>query len=421
MFDALDVDPEALSDGELTARLTELEAIQARLDAVRLATLAEWDRRQVWAGDGSRSAAARLARETGMAQSTARERVRVAAGLRSAPLVRGAFEVGRLSWSKVRALLGVVNERTVDAFARDEPLLVEQAERLTVEHLGIVLQHWQRLVDEDGADASADAVRARAYLDLARSFGGEGFLKGRLDPESLAIVKGELDAIASELRRAERAAATTEGESDAAASLSAPSHRRAMALVEMARRSAANTGAAAAGLPVAPARPLVVVNVDVERHDGLIELAGRLDDGTPLSPDDVRRSCCDAGIMRAVTKGGSVPIDLGRTTRNPSEAQRRFLAAIWPTCAYPGCDRPYGWTELHHIRWWDEMDGPTDLDNLLPQCSFHHHQCHRGAFTIARGADGGVRFHRRDGTLLGVANPTLPELLAPLRRLAATG
>jgi hypothetical protein len=382
-----DEDPAILTDEELTERLREIQALRTRLDAVEVATVAEWDRRRVWAADGSRSAAARLARETGVASATARERVRVAGRLRSASQVAAALAAGRLGWSKVRALLGVVNDRTAAAFARDEALLVEQAERLSTEQLGILLRHWLHLVDEDVANATADAMRARAFLDLAESFGGEGFLKGRLDPESKAIVKGELDAIAEELYRAERAAAKAGGD------------------------------AAASGAHVVPARPLVVVNVDVERHDGLDVLRGRLADGTPLAEGEVRRLCCDAGIMGAVTSGGSVPIDLGRTTRTPSEAQRRFLASIWPTCAFPGCDRPFSWTEVHHIRWWDEHDGPTDLDNLLPQCSYHH-QCHRRLFTIERGGDGSIRFSRPDGSLIGTANPTLPDLLAPLRQAA---
>lgn len=116
-----------------------------------------------------------------------------------------------------------------------------------------------------------------------------------------------------------------------------------------------------------------------------------------------------------------MPIDLGRSSRQPSEGQRRFLAALWPTCAFPGCDLPYAWSELHHIRWWDEHDGPTDLDNLLPQCSFHHHQCHRGVFSVERTDAGTTVFRARDGTLVGLANPTMPEVLAPLRRLARTG
>jgi hypothetical protein len=290
-----------------------------------------------------------------------------------------------------------------------------------------VLAHWQRLVDADGANASDDARRKQAFFDLVESLHGEGFLKGRLDPESLAIVKGEIDAIADELYRSERRAAQRDamaspGGGDATASAPPPrgsSHRRALALVEMARRSAANAAAAAAGATVAPARPLVVVNVDVERHDGLTELTGRLASGVTLSQDDVRRLCCDAGVMRAVTRGGSVPIDLGRTSRDPSEAQRRYLASIWPHCGFPGCDRPFAWTEVHHIRWWDEHDGPTDLDNLLPQCSYHHHQCHRRLFTIERADDGVVRFSRPDGTPIGEANPTLPDLLTPLRNVAA--
>jgi hypothetical protein len=384
MFGSLGQPVGSLGDAELTARLREIHALRARLEVEELETLAEWDRRRVWAADGSRSAGARLARETGMAQSTARERVRIASALRRHEIVRSSFRDGRLGWSTVRVLLSVVNE----CFQRDEALLVEQAERLSVEHLAIALRHWERLVDDDGANASDDAMRERAFLDLAQSWGGEGFLKGRLDPESLAIVKGELDARSDELYRTAKA--------------SIPA-------------------AAAAGATVVPARPLVVLNVDVEHHDGFDELRGRLADGSPISHDEVRRACCDTGLMRAVTKGGSVPIDLGRTSRQPSEGQRRFLASLWPTCAFPGCDLPYAWTELHHIRWWDEHDGPTDLDNLVPQCSFHHHQCHRGVFSVERTAADSIEFRARDGTLIGLANPTLPEILAPLRRLARAG
>ena len=32
-------------------------------------------------------------------------------------------------------------------------------------------------------------------------------------------------------------------------------------------------------------------------------------------------------------------------------------------------------TKMHHVWWW-EHGGPTDLDNLLPTCSRHHHAVH---------------------------------------------
>jgi hypothetical protein len=44
-------------------------------------------------------------------------------------------------------------------------------------------------------------------------------------------------------------------------------------------------------------------------------------------------------------------------------------------CRFPGCDRPPEWTEAHHVRW-VTRGGTTALDNLVLQCSRHHHLLH---------------------------------------------
>jgi hypothetical protein len=59
----------------------------------------------------------------------------------------------------------------------------------------------------------------------------------------------------------------------------------------------------------------------------------------------------------------SLPLDLGRTTRVVSPAQRNALAVRDGGCVFPGCRRPLAWCEGHHVRHWLD-GGPTDLDNL---------------------------------------------------------
>ena len=59
------VDLEALSDGELHAVVVELGELSTRLEAQWCRAIARWDARMVWADNGSRSAGARLSRETG--------------------------------------------------------------------------------------------------------------------------------------------------------------------------------------------------------------------------------------------------------------------------------------------------------------------------------------------------------------------
>jgi hypothetical protein len=70
-------------------------------------------------------------------------------------------------------------------------------------------------------------------------------------------------------------------------------------------------------------------------------------------------------------------LNLGRATRLANRAQRRALRALYSTCAIPGCPARFDSCDIHHVIWWEEpWCGPTDLDNLLPLCSRHHHSVH---------------------------------------------
>lgn len=95
--------------------------------------------------------------------------------------------------------------------------------------------------------------------------------------------------------------------------------------------------------------------------------------GGHLSPQAVRRICCDASVSRIVMDGPSQVLDVGRATREWSGPQRRAVNARDRTCRGPNCSRPIAWTSIHHVRWWQRDRGPTDVDNGLALC----HHCHR--------------------------------------------
>jgi hypothetical protein len=102
---------------------------------------------------------------------------------------------------------------------------------------------------------------------------------------------------------------------------------------------------------------------------------GRTVWGRQLSPQAVRRILCDAGVARVVTAGGSLPVDLGRSTRTWSSAQRRAVDDRDRGCRGPGCDRPPGWTQTHHLRWW-RHGGSTSVTNALSLCQHCHRLVH---------------------------------------------
>jgi hypothetical protein len=59
---------------------------------------------------------------------------------------------------------------------------------------------------------------------------------------------------------------------------------------------------------------------------------------------------------------------------------RRALAKRDRGCRYPGCDRAPNRCQAHHVWAW-EHGGPTNLDNLVLLCRYHHKVVHRNGWT----------------------------------------
>jgi hypothetical protein len=83
----------------------------------------------------------------------------------------------------------------------------------------------------------------------------------------------------------------------------------------------------------------------------------------PLTPGTLGLLGCDA-LLQAVflTPSGAV-LNLGRTVRTASTAQRRALLARDRGCVVPGCTAPLAAVDVHHITYW-RHGGGTDLDNV---------------------------------------------------------
>jgi hypothetical protein len=109
--------------------------------------------------------------------------------------------------------------------------------------------------------------------------------------------------------------------------------------------------------------------------------------------------CCDADIIPVVLNGQGAALDAGRSRRVATPAQRRALRAMYRTCGFPGCGVRFGDCEIHHVIEWIEQRGPTDLDNLLPLCSRHHHMVHEGSWQLTLHADRTIILRRPDGTI----------------------
>ena len=139
--------------------------------------------------------------------------------------------------------------------------------------------------------------------------------------------------------------------------------------------------------------------------------------GSTLTAEAARRLACDSGLHRLITAPGSVPLDMGRSERTVSPQVFLALAARDGGCIFPGCDRPPGWCQAHHIIHW-ECGGPTDVENLVVLCHHHHHLVHEGGWlmhgpagslTILR-PDGEFHWQRGDGAHMGTGAAMVSEL-----------
>jgi len=158
------------------------------------------------------------------------------------------------------------------------------------------------------------------------------------------------------------------------------------------RPARARLGDVSGGRPERADRSWIPCGQRVSGQSGC--LGRRLDRGR-ISAAQARRLACDAGILPAELGGHSEVLDLGRTRRLFSPAQRKALAIRDRTCRAEGCDIPAAWCEAHHAAKPWSREGRTDLKDGLLLCRFHHHRAHDQAWRADRLTDGRVRFHRR--------------------------
>lgn len=147
-------------------------------------------------------------------------------------------------------------------------------------------------------------------------------------------------------------------------------------------------------------RPEVGVLIAYDRLVDTASLAGVCEtvNGTPLPVVTVRRLCCDADDFPVALGADGEVLDSGRTRRTASRAQRRALAAMHRTCAHPDCTVGFDDCRIHHVRFWTEHGGLTDIDKLIPVCERHHHLVHEGGWTLTMTPERTATWVRPDGS-----------------------
>jgi hypothetical protein len=156
---------------------------------------------------------------------------------------------------------------------------------------------------------------------------------------------------------------------------------------------------------------VVVINADSLDADG----RPIVDVGLPVKVpwEKVAGLVRRARVHPVVVNRGNVvaaegELNLGRSSRIASRAQRRALTALYSTCATPDCGVHVQYTKPHHLWWW-RHGGPTDLWNLCPLCHRCHDNVHHRGWILTMGPNRELTVELPDGTTMKTGPPSRTE------------
>ena len=383
------ISPEFRTVAERQELLLRISRLIGRAEAERLRVLAVSD--DIAESTGDRSTSTWLAHQTRDHHGTVRRHAALAASLGSRwTQTADALGAGDLNLAQARVIVesmdALPDDLGDDLTVKAEAYLVEQAQVFgprELRHLGHgVLEHlapeiadeaeYQRLLAEEQRAAAA------TRLDLRPRGDGSTDLHARIPDHVANRLRTYLDAYTSPRR-------TPLGEVDQLPT----ARRRGEAFVAF-LENLPDTGLPTHGGTTTS----VMVTLDL---DTLLTGIGAAttSTGDRITAEQARRLACQARIIPVVLGRKGEVLDLGRSARFFSPAQRKALAIRDKQCTTDGCSIPAAWCEAHHWREPWASGGRTDLADGKLLCSFHHHRAHDPAWQAHHHANGATTFHRR--------------------------
>jgi hypothetical protein len=341
--------------------------------------LIEADLSQQFLADGARDLVQWISARFALRRSTAAQLVRVARRLQDLPRLRDMFAAGELSLDQVDAISKLATPSNEEA--------------VIYECLGLsnaALDRAARRARPPTTEDELDAWRAR-WLSVQYSLdGNQGHMTADLPGAEMTMVESAIRD------RADRIPVNPES-----GMFDPYPQRMADGLVELC--------VATSGGQDGPTVHTTVF-VDLEALSEPSETTGvaELEAGPVIANETARRLSCDA-VVECVITDHARTLGIGRRSRLVPAWLRRQLRFRYGGCAWPGCPETR-FVLAHHRRHWSQ-GGPTDLDNLILLCGYHHRFLHEHGWTIDDGPDGKLVFRRPDGT----AYP--PARLAPDARI----
>jgi hypothetical protein len=303
----------------------------ARLRGIQLEALEVLDRAQVATGDGAKSLAEWVTARADVSPETARDLVRTMRRTDSRPELRSPLVDAEVTFDRVVAAARIDSP--------GDPL-------------------WSHL---DVAGVRREAARRHRIDDAAESRSGRDrflVMQPSLD-ESWWRLFGGFDGATGAIVDQALAAAVDQLPPDPEAPSDA-GWKRATALAVM-----------CVGDETVPSQ--ITVFVDTDQATTTNGQAGvYLEAGPRIGRQMLEAVLCDSVTEVVAISGDGTPMTYGRRTRSiPPALRRAVLRRDGNRCAISGCDSRNR-LQVHHIIPWSR-GGPTDPENLITLCWYHHH------------------------------------------------
>ncbi|MFK7919689.1 MAG: hypothetical protein AB8G14_16560 [Ilumatobacter sp.] len=385
-------DISTMSTGSVAAALADIRAIRGRTDQLeaalsrRISELARCNE--------APPAADMLARHGNGSRRTAERVERRGEALGKTPSLDAAVGLGRASSEHADALVNAAAHLDDD----DRAALFGHDEQITALASSCSPEMFRRRLNsvidavtaDDGLERAAkqDAgATASIRVDEAT---GMHHLFAKLTPEQGNRIRRALDAEVAVMSQLVEHAGL----------------RRDQLLVRALDRLICGEGAADG---LGPAEVAVLIDHQSLINGAHADTVCEYSDGARIPVETARRHACDAGIIPVVLDGAGQPLDVGRRKRLATKSQRVALRSMYRSCAVDGCGHHFDRCHIHHLVEWEDL-GTTDLDNLLPLCSFHHHRAHEGRWRLQLDPNSReLTIHLANGTPHSVS---VPDLLA---------
>ena len=373
-------DPHSLPDGLLIESTEMLLTLRRRLDGVIARRLQVIDTRDATTTERGYATRTWLVEDQQLAPREAGARLALARSSVTRPGIVEAMTAGEATQDQARVILAFLptlpdpdardaaEKELLDACRYADPTLLTRGLR----------ELTDRLCLNETAEERAVRLREGRYLTLTDTIDHMVRIDGMLDQVGATILRKALYPLALKAGELDERTIT---------------QRNADALVELASMTM-NTGQ----LPDTAGEP-TQVTVTTSLHDLLRHLeAGEICtstlDGTPITPNTARMHACDAGIIPAVLSGDSEILDLGRTTRTWTRAQRRAAKLrAGRHCEAPKCRAAIERCDLHHANYW-EHGGQSNFDNAIYLCAYHHWLEHHTNWHFTRNKDGTIQIRK---------------------------